>query len=68
MIKDNQRHFNRLHVIIDAFIIAVSYMLAWTVQFQVLNRVSGFVFRHYMSMLVFLVPGYLIQEALAIQR
>ena len=63
MIKDNQRHFNRLHVIIDAFIIAVSYMLAWTVQFQVLNRVSGFVFRHYMSMLVFLVPGYLILYA-----
>ena len=63
MIKDNQRHFNRLHVIIDAFIIAVSYMLAWTVQFQVLNRVSGFVFRHYMSMLVFLVPCYLILYA-----
>ena len=27
MIKDNQQHFNRLHVIIDAFVIVVSY---WT--------------------------------------
>ena len=59
MIKDNQRHFNRLHVVIDALIIVLSYILAWAVQFVLLNRVSGFVFRHYMSMLILLVPGYL---------
>ncbi len=63
MIKDNQRYFNRLHVLIDACIIAVSYMLAWSVQFQLLDNVSGYVFRHYMSVLIYLVPGYLILYA-----
>ncbi len=63
MIKDNQRYFNRLHVLIDACIIAVSYMLAWAVQFQLLNNISGYVFRHYMSVLIYLVPGYLILYA-----
>ena len=29
MIKDNQQYFNRLHVIVDAFVIAGSYILAW---------------------------------------
>ena len=64
MIKDNQRHFNRLHVLIDACIIAVSYMLAWWVQFQLLNNTSGLVFRHYMSILPLLVPLYLVIYAL----
>ena len=64
MIKDNQRHFNRLHVLIDACIIAVSYMLAWWVQFQLLNNTSGLVFRHYMSILPLLVPLYVVNYAL----
>ena len=64
MIKDNQRHFNRLHVLIDACIIAVSYMLAWWVQFQLLNNTSGLVFRHYMSILPLLVPLYVVIYAL----
>ena len=64
MIKDNQRHFNRLHVLIDACIIAVSYMLAWWVQFQLLNTISGLVFRHYMSILPLLVPLYVVIYAL----
>ena len=34
MIKDNQQHFNRLHVIIDAFVIVVSYILAWWLKFS----------------------------------
>ena len=34
MIKDNQQHFNRLHVIIDAFVIAVSYIIAWWLKFS----------------------------------
>ena len=29
MIKDNQQYFNRLHVVIDALVIAGSYILAW---------------------------------------
>mgnify|MGYP000580207187 CR=1 FL=1 len=34
MIKDNQQHFNRLHVIIDAFVIVISYILAWWLLFS----------------------------------
>ena len=64
MIKDNQRHFNRLHVLIDACIIAVSYMLAWWVQLQLLNNTSGLVFRHYMSILPLLVPLFVVIYAL----
>ena len=60
MIKDNQQHFNRLHVLIDAVVVTVAYMLAWTIQFKILDKTSAFLFRHYMVMLVFLVPVYLI--------
>ena len=63
MIKDNQKHFNRLHVVIDAIIIALAYVLSWSVQFQLLNRESGYVFRHYMTMLPFLIPLYLVLYA-----
>ncbi len=63
MIKDNQRHFNRLHVAIDGVIVVLSYILAWTIQFVLLGGESGFVFRHYMSVLILLVPGYLVLYA-----
>ena len=63
MIKDNQRHFNRLHVVVDAVVITAAYMLAWYVQFQLLNNISGIVFRYYMMLLPFLVAGYLILYA-----
>ena len=29
MIKDNQQHFNRLHVVLDGLVVIVSYALAW---------------------------------------
>lgn len=29
MIKDNQASLNRLHVVLDALVTAVSYVLAW---------------------------------------
>ena len=53
-----------MYVLIDACIIAVSYMLAWWVQFQLLNNTSGLVFRHYMSILPLLVPLYVVIYAL----
>ncbi len=63
MIKDNQQHFNRLHVMIDAAVVAVSYMLAWWLKFK-----SGFLdsglgalsFGFYMSVLIVIVPGYIL--------
>lgn len=63
MIKENQKHFNRLQVVIDAFVIELSYFLAWVIKFYVpfLNdNVGRLPFRVYMSALLFIVPGYLI--------
>lgn len=60
MIKDNQQHFNRLHVLVDALVITMAYLLAWTIQFKILDKISGFLFGDYMLMLIPLVPGYLL--------
>ena len=56
MIKDNQRHFNRLHVVIDAFAVVVSYLLAWVIRFPLLKGDPGLPFSYYCFMLVPLVP------------
>ncbi len=65
MIKDNQKHFNRLHVVIDAFVIAASYVLAWFIRFSDLmlgqpESIGTLPIEHYMFALVFIVPGFLI--------
>lgn len=63
MIKDNQKYFNRLHVLIDAFVIALSYLLAWWVRFEgplAESSSKAWSFERYMSMLVVIVPGFLI--------
>ena len=56
MIKDNQRHFNRLHVVIDAVAVVVSYLLAWVIRFPVLGGERGLTFAQYCLMLMPLVP------------
>ncbi|MBQ6322583.1 MAG: undecaprenyl-phosphate glucose phosphotransferase [Lachnospiraceae bacterium] len=63
MIRDNQVHFNRLHVVIDAFVIILSYVLAWNFHFHILTGhrpVGGLSVQTYMSALLFLVPEFLI--------
>lgn len=63
MIKDNQRYFNRLHVLIDAVIIAVSYALAWYLRFKSGLFVADawfLSFQVYMQALIYIIPGYLI--------
>lgn len=66
MIKDNQKIFNRLQLLIDAVIVAVSYMLAWYVKFYILDKNSAaqgvgvLPMAEYFSALVFIVPVYLI--------
>lgn len=62
MIKDNQQHFNRLHVLIDAVVIALAYLFAWWLKFEsgILDRAQGALpFSFYMSALIVIVPGYL---------
>lgn len=63
MIKDNQQHFNRLHVLIDAVVIAVSYMFAWWLKFRsgILDSELGVLpFSFYMRALLVIVPGYVL--------
>lgn len=63
MIKDNQKYFNRLHVLIDALIVAGSYSLSFFMKFYgpfsgdstLAHKVSW-----YFSALYFLIPGYLV--------
>lgn len=65
MIKDNQKYFNRLHVVLDAAVIAASYMLAWYIKFASpisnIDPTTGVLsVRIYFQMLYAIVPGYLI--------
>ena len=62
MIKDNQKLFNRLHVLLDAAIIVIAYVAAWYFRFK-----SGFFalsswyisLAQYMKYLILIVPVYL---------
>ena len=62
MIRDNQKHFNRLHVVIDALVIIFSYVLAYFIQYNIsLRNHRGMLpVQTYMVALVFLVPGFLL--------
>jgi len=63
LIKNNQHIFNRLQVLIDAGIIAASYVSAWYLRFQsglFLQDEGVLPLQTYMTALVFVVPGYLI--------
>ena len=65
MIKDNQKYFNRLHVVLDAVIVAASYMLAWYLKFaspfsDIDPNVGALSMGTYFEMLYLIVPGYLI--------
>lgn len=63
MIKDNQKVFNRLLVVIDAIITAVSLILGYVLKFYVLQKEPGpgvLPLRDYVSLLVFIIPGYVL--------
>lgn len=61
MIKENQKHFNRLQVVIDAFVIAFSYVMAWVIKFQILKNDDGKLpFKVYMLAMVAIVAVYLV--------
>lgn len=64
MIKNNQQKLNRLHVVLDALVIMVSYLIAWV--FLVLGnrffspQTGVLPARFYFAMLVWIVPLYLV--------
>ena len=63
LIKDNQKNFSRLHMLIDVFVIAASYALAWLIRFQGIfehSAVQSKTVQEYMFMLIFIIPGYLL--------
>lgn len=65
MIKDNQKLFNRLHLVVDAFVIALSYLLAWLIKFETPFAdtepgVTALSTAVYFSALYYIVPGYLL--------
>ncbi|MDF2514472.1 MAG: putative rane protein [Herbinix sp.] len=69
MIKDNQKMFNRLHIVMDAAIIIIAYLLTFYFRFEsFLNQISVFrlapsekylTLDVYASRLIVLVPLYL---------
>lgn len=61
MIKDNQRLFNRLHVVLDAMVVALSYLFAWFLKFKsgLLPFDLGLSPQTYFGALYFIIPGYL---------
>ena len=62
MIKDNQKYVNRLHILIDAAVIAASYWFAWFLKFEtgIFESVRSLSFQYYMTALLLIVPMYLI--------
>ncbi len=62
MIKDNQRLFNRVHVLLDALVIAASYNIAYFIKFLSPwedTSVLHLPYYMYMEALPFLIAGYL---------
>lgn len=62
MIKDNERFFYRLHVVIDAFAIAFSYLFACFLQlgFFIEKDIGRLTTEEYLLPLFFVVPGLLL--------
>ncbi|MBQ1993768.1 MAG: undecaprenyl-phosphate glucose phosphotransferase [Lachnospiraceae bacterium] len=65
MIRDNQKYFNRLLVILDAIVIIISYLLSWFVwlsgYIKEVHPDTGVLAQEiYFMALVAVVPGYLI--------
>ncbi|MBR5337134.1 MAG: undecaprenyl-phosphate glucose phosphotransferase [Lachnospiraceae bacterium] len=63
MIKDNQKYFNRMHVVIDGLIVAGSYYSAWFLKFKSGLLPVGEAWlsdEYYFFPLIFIVPGFLI--------
>lgn len=65
MIRDNQKYFNRLLVILDAIVIIISYLLSWFVwlsgYIKEVHPNTGVLAQEiYFMALVAVVPGYLI--------
>lgn len=62
MIKDNQRILNNLHVVFDAIVTAMAYLIAWWFKFKsgLIDHDWGLSYRTYFRALYIIVPCYLV--------
>lgn len=63
MIKNNQKRLNRIQVLVDALVIAVSYIVAWYLKFvSPFFEAKGEILSYgeYMVVLIVAIPGYLL--------
>lgn len=63
LIRDNQKNFSRLHVVVDACVITLSYFFAWVLRFIgpfAATAVRARSFEQYMSALIFILPAYIL--------
>lgn len=62
MIKDNQKYFNRLQVVLDGAVIFLSYLIAWYIMMRSVDTtvVGVLPAEVYMMVLVILVPSFLL--------
>ena len=62
MIRDSQKYFNRLQVVLDGFVVVVSYLIAWYIMLTKANQreVGVLPAEFYMMALVILVPFFLL--------
>lgn len=63
MIKDNQKYFNRLHLVIDLLVIEASYMASWYLKFKTpffKHEAGRLSFETYMRAMWLILPGYLL--------
>ena len=65
MIRDNQKYFNRLLVLLDAVVIAASYFAAWFLWLggsvvELLPGTGILAKEIYFSVLLVVIPGYLL--------
>ena len=65
MIRDNQRILNRIHVLLDALVVAGSYILSWYIKFQIIDKhsseITGALSQEtYFKALYYIVPLYVV--------
>jgi Undecaprenyl-phosphate glucose phosphotransferase len=68
MIKKNQKYFNGTHVLLDAVIIVISYILAWYINDSIrlpgmigeTGQIGRIAFETYLLTLIYIVPVFLI--------
>lgn len=64
MIKQNQKKFNRLHILLDALVIILAYMLSWFIIFGDGKHYSKLSLGIYVTALLFILPVYIVFNAI----